>query len=788
MLLTQLGARHVTTIRSTMGLRTRAARLLCALAVVSVGFQVGCQAEPTLDDAIRLQSQGNYAASIPVLQALLAENGANPQVNYLYGRALSAAKQSSLAEWTLRKAAKDPAWRAQSSAQLAANALQSTNYESAIEYASVVLQEDPQNVDMLLLRAQARSRSRLFNAEAIEDADRALEIDPQNRHVMEPRILALINLERWDEVGAEIERLGDMIASAEQPDEWIEGWHCSSVALFAAVEEDMERSTGLWNDCLERFPAHNNVVTNAVTYFDELDDGARSREILSNAIEADPQAFEYRRELALRTRFAGYPDEAEQILIQGTEVAEPIFVPAAWQMLSKHYQDLGDNEAAVAALEKAIAASEEVGVVPSQLLFEYADALVLRGDMAGAREAAEQITVVPQRELILARIDQEEGDHDSALRHFEAAFTLWPDNPWARYFAALSAEEIGDFDRAMESYRYSIRIAADVTDARYRLGRLLAAQGDTDGAMYILYVHHNEAPLSLEGDVLAAELLARKGPQKDITEIMDRAAQTSPASFWRVLAGVSEGAAQRYGPAAAAQILERYGVKAPAPMVEERLQAWRKLIDFRSAAGTLDGLEAPVRAAVATQPDWAPVHALLGQWLERTGAPIEETRDAYARALALDPADPNALAGLARLTVVDDPARAVELFDGAAASSTGDAENLLSAARILQSLGRSDEAILRLEQALGEDIYSPKAALTLATIRLESGDSSERTLALAERAVRFGGGLPALDLLARTHRARGNVERATELESMSKQARTAQASAPAGDPEPTPAP
>ena len=52
---------------------------------------------------------------------------------------------------------------------------------------------------------------------------------------------------------------------------------------------------------------------------------------------------------------------------------------------------------------------------------------------------------------------------------------LWPDNAVARYYAARAAERLGDFDRAIDDYRYAIRAGIDDTDARYRLARLYEA-------------------------------------------------------------------------------------------------------------------------------------------------------------------------------------------------------------------------------------------------------------------------------------------------------------------------
>ena len=52
--------------------------------------------------------------------------------------------------------------------------------------------------------------------------------------------------------------------------------------------------------------------------------------------------------------------------------------------------------------------------------------------------------------------------------------------------------------------------------------------------------------------------------------------------------------------------------------------------------------------------------------------------------------------------------------------------------------------------------------MQLVELHLERGLATERTLGLAERAVRFGGGADALDLLERVHQFRNEPERASE--------------------------
>ena len=73
-----------------------------------------------------------------------------------------------------------------------------------------------------------------------------------------------------------------------------------------------------------------------------------------------------------------------------------------------------------------------------------------------------------QRHLILGRVAQERRQHAKALVEFAEAAKVWPNNAFARYYTALSAEHVGDFDRALEEYRYASVVGRARTRARAR--------------------------------------------------------------------------------------------------------------------------------------------------------------------------------------------------------------------------------------------------------------------------------------------------------------------------------
>jgi predicted Zn-dependent protease len=149
---------------------------------------------------------------------------------------------------------------------------------------------------------------------------------------------------------------------------------------------------------------------------------------------------------------------------------------------------------------------------------------------------------------------------------------------------------------------------------------------------------------------------------------------------------------------------------------------------------------------------------------------------AYARALELGPGNAWALTGLGRLALGDDPEAALVFFERAAAADPSDPDPKLQAARALVAGGKPAQAAERLDALLLEHPVEAEAAAERARLDLERGIATPRTLERARRAVRFGGGADALELLGRVHAQRGEPEAATRAAERARALREARAS------------
>jgi len=587
----------------------------------------------------------------------------------------------------------------------------------------------------------------------------------------EPRILALLALDRLEEASEALSEAGRRLVELESGESAL-AWHCSTTAAFQQEGGDLERARETWIECLDAHPTNLEVVSSAMSFYDEQGEPERSLEVLRAAYAGAPDSRVLRVALAHRLSLMGDAAEAEAVLREATLAEDSLLAAAAWLDLGKLRQSLGEHAAAADALRQALEREREAGSTTPQLVFEYADALVLADRLARALEVAEDIPVPAQRQMIRARVAQERRDPARALEYFDEALQLWPDNPWARYYAALAAEELGEFERALAEYRYAIRISPAATDARTRGANLLFAQGQPSAALQMLRTGQGDAPLEIEGLLLLMRLLGLQGNVKAVAESLAQIEQSHPTWVGRALAEAAEGLNRRAGPEAALSML----ATAPVDFGQRRYApALRALVQFSHRAGETAATREALQPILSAHPDSGAYQEIRALDLELSGAPTESVRAAYEAALALWPGSPQALAGLGRLALADNPELALVFFDRAAAADPSDPAPKFQAALALVASGESAQAEERLDALLLEHPFEAEAAAERARLDLERGVATSRTLERALRAARFGGGADALELLARVHEQRGESEPAARAAERARALRDAEA-------------
>jgi tetratricopeptide (TPR) repeat protein len=702
-----------------------------------------CGPSDPVEAARQLQAEGRFEESLAPLGELVQARRDDPEVHYLHGLALSRTGRPSQAVWSLRRAMESPEWKVAAGLQLGASALRTGNYDEAVEVLTGVLEEEPDDSAALLLRAMARIQTRRDYEGALADADRLLEIEPENQQILPHRAVALLGLERTEEAAEALAQLERSATDGVIPGPSA-GGYCGARAKFAEESRELEKAERLYRSCLEQFPANGLLLREAVEFFDATGKSEAATAALRDAHEATPHSRDLRVTLAVRLERLGDEGAAEALLRDATSEAQPILAASAYADLGGFLADRGRLAEAIASYERALELAPEAR---ERLLFPYADKLVMAGEHDRALELAEEISIPAQRHLIRGRALQASGELEAALSELSSGLTLWPDQPIGRYYAGLTAEQLGDFDRAIEEYRYAVR-ASSLLDARLRLARLHQALGEPRPALVALRHDPQGSGLGVEAALLELELLATLSPTVQLL----RPSLNDPSLRARVVAALAAGTRRRAGHAAAAQVV----------LAAKQLD----LADPDSApalAGLLEDLLAAGRAEHAVKllermreraPESAEILALHAEALEGAGN-ASEAGAGYARALELDPELSRALRGQARLAAAaGEPQAALRAYEkgAAAAAERGldDAGATLAIAELLVAEGRRAEGMRRLDDWLTSHPLDAEVALLLATLLADSeGGGGDRARELGQRAIRLRAGPEAIALAER---------------------------------------
>ncbi|MBY0400300.1 tetratricopeptide repeat protein, partial [Myxococcota bacterium] len=453
----------------------------------------GCERTPTIEEIRALHASGRFDQSIDLLRRRIEEMPDDPETNYLYGAALSRSGAPRLAIWSLRKAAESSQWEVAANLELADAQSRAENWQAAIEATNAVLDLEPANPEAHIIRGIAYLTEGKQVDRALEDFDFLLDLDPKNFAALTSRASALILLGRVDEASRQIDEI-EAMANENPSDAGSQAQLCATQAVLLRERGDLTLAEERFDRCLEKFPAFAIVVEPAMEFFDAQGDRDRSTAILSKALELAPISLDYREALAERLEKAGEPERALAVLKDGLSVEDHQIKSALLTDITNYYVERDQLNEAIAAYEDLLSM---VGDVPQLALLNHADLLARAGRHEEARRVAKGLEPAFYAELIEARIALDEGDPQRALDSLDRVFPKWPNNAGARYYAARAAEQLGDFVRAIDEYRQSIRSGSDQTEAALRLAKLYLMAGSNAEAwasatQYIM--NHNYDP------------------------------------------------------------------------------------------------------------------------------------------------------------------------------------------------------------------------------------------------------------------------------------------------------
>jgi tetratricopeptide (TPR) repeat protein len=331
------------------------------------------------------------------------------------------------------------------------------------------------------------------------------------------------------------------------------------------------------------------------------------------------------------------------------------------------------------------------------------------------------------------------------------------------FHQAVSTQEAGDFDTALELYRQLAAAHPSFAPVRQRLGLALLETGDAEAALAHLERVRELAPHEAAGFVGAGMALRMLGRPQEATERLERALELDPSSrsahyqlglAYRDLGRVEE-AELRLAQGLDARVqylgdelggeIESYAINLPATVARaERLRQ----------AGRHGEVAALFERALATHPDNLTLLNNLAT-SQMTQGDFGRARETLDRALEVGGEDPETLLNLAGLALATDfPEDAVRYADRALALDSRLARLHGVKAQALVKLRRYPEATLSMEEALRLEVRDPALYMGLGVL-YELNSRWEDAIATYDRAlalwpeltpVHVGRGLAAVEL------------------------------------------
>jgi tetratricopeptide (TPR) repeat protein len=726
--------------------------LLCGLLALALTLSAcGGNVDSQLAEIRSLQEAGQFDASIAPLRKLLASASGHPEANYRLGVALVQTGRPTLAVWPLQKAAENPEYAIQAGLLLATTLAGNGANEEAVRATTRVLEIDPDNVTALNSRAHAQIAAG-HPEKALEDADRILALRPNDESGVALRGAALIDLGRSEEAEAAFKSLADL--AAQGTDQNDAARKCAALATFYRSNEDIKRARETFEKCIAKYPTHPLLQQWVSDFFVDIGANDEAIEIWRNAVEATPEDLGLRARLAEMLAAQGQQKKAEEVLLESVELFD---TPEAWRLLANYYRKAGEPTKSREALEQSM---ERVREVTPAMQFALGDMLVEEGELERAQEIADGLTEPSYKALLNGAILLASDQPEAALAKFDAGLRLWPNNAGARYLAGRAAQEMGDRERALAEYREAVRVGEKETDAALRLAELNYEVGQYKMALQFAERHIRNRPTV---DSRAHVIAIRSALALGMIERAEKAAANlrtrypKDATTYVELALIER---KTKGPAAAATVVRESGLDLSDPANNDAL---------RSLAGDLIASDQSVEAlaavdtAIAANPRSAPLLELRARVLSRLGRD-DEALAVADKALAIDPDLAAALQ--TKGTILrrrGDAKGALALFERAAAVEPGTAEYVYLQAQTLLMQGDEARGSELLRQTLAIDAGHVGANNDLAWVLASNGQSLDRALELAQRAVRVGSSADTLDTLGYVYLRKGDAEEAVSV-------------------------
>ncbi len=729
---------------------SRSARVTPALVVAGVVGLLACQQQDAITRSEALVSSGRTADAIALLREAIDESPDDDDLQFAYARALSAGGMRALADWPLRRAMRVARWRKRAGLAIAENAMALRNVDVAIEVLTELLEDDPDDVEILLWRALAYAATRIHLQETLDDVARVRSLAPDDLRAYRPEIQAYLHAAATDAAAKAIAELGSRLEEEGAfLDEETDRWYRVTRALFEQESLRFDEAEALWEDCLLRYPTSLDVVVEASTFFESQGNMDRSLAIIEYAVEATDliEGLVFRVALAGRLNALSRTDEAVALLEVGTEASSPETALQYRGALASLYETAGRLDEALVANLQLLELAEEVGVANDDQRLAAGDLAIRSGNLERAEQIAHEIGTLSFKGLLEARIAHDRGRLEEAVAGYEEAARLWPDNAFLRYHEARALEQLGDLDRAIELYRHATRIDGAATDAQTRIALILESEGRAADALNVLATQASRAQLDLESELVFARLVGRVVAPGALPDQIEAWQRRQPAAILDGLSAVVRGLLSRGEPGVALSFLDFVD---RTRLVESRggPNFVRALLRAARAANEPDAaLAGIIDQALSGTPRSAEWIAVDGYRAELVGD-VHRALERYDSALAEEESLGWAIAARARLGAEDAPEESAAIASSLLEDARDDREieEVATVVRALARAGHVTQSRRLYAELLDRRPYDVEAAIALCAVIAQ--DDSEattvgRSSALSRRLERVGRACPA---------------------------------------------
>ena len=608
-------------------------------------------------------------------------------------------------------------------------------FDEVLESADAIIALEPENAVAHLFRGQALLALER-SAEAQEAMERAVAIEPETAagHLSLSALYQQLGEDEKAEaqvresLNQEPTTLGHTMLAAllntrDAEDAEIEGHLRSAVEISLVPDEEGKQGSDLG-------AAYRNMAS---FYFDRekpeegvaiLEEGISNLD--ENKIVLNDVLVEYYRK-------DGDREKLNQALEKATTFDSADASP--WLVISNLKAQLGDSEAAMDAVDKALAAAPSDSLArlrKAELLIEQStqeerpELMVQARELAGAE--LEDSPSSAQANFVMGKLELAEGNLDQSIELLRNTVEIQPNWSQAHFVLGSVLLMNGEPKRARASLARSVELNPNFPQARRMLIRLHAQLGEHEYAIEngrrYLKVRENDYPTT----ILIAQSMVRLGMLEQARELLDRIpAEDRGVEAYYALGRLAmvEGNAEK----AEAAFLEADKISPNDPRVLSSLL----LVD--AADGDVSSSAKKVFAAIKAEPDSAELWRVRGL-VNLRQREIKQAEEAFLKSLELDPSGVDNYGQLARIYAASNRLdRAIEQYESAANTqpTNGTIRHFLGV--LYEMTGKPDSAQKNYEKALelDSDLAETKNNLAYMIAGQENGDL-DLALRLAQEA------------------------------------------------------